>query len=118
MIFEKRFTTEVDIYYNGILLEVVDRFKYLGTMFYKNGCWNRTQKTLAEYGSFAMHNLNRLFQNITLFDNEKFKLFDCLIGPVLSYMYACEVWGFYGGQWLGIRYRIFSLWARDTVPYP
>ena len=20
-------------------------------------------------------------------------------------------------QWLGIRYRIFSLWARDTVPY-
>ena len=21
-------------------------------------------------------------------------------------------------QWLGIRYRIFSLWARDTVPYP
>ena len=21
-------------------------------------------------------------------------------------------------QWLGIRYRIFSLWARDMVPYP
>ena len=21
-------------------------------------------------------------------------------------------------QWPGIRYRIFSLWARDTVPYP
>ena len=94
MIFEKGFATEVNIYFNDILLEVVDSFKYLGTMFYKNGCWNRTQKTLAEYGSFAMHNLNRLFQNITLFDNEKFKLFDCLIGPVLSY--ACEVWGFYG----------------------
>ena len=94
MIFEKGRKTNVNIYYNGILLEIVDNFKYLGTMFYKNGCWNRTQKTLAEYGSFAMHNLNRLFQNITLSDNEKFKLFDCLVGPVLSY--ACEIWGFNG----------------------
>ena len=25
---------------------------------------------------------------------------------------------FHYRQWLGIRYRIFSLWARDTVPYP
>ena len=41
-----------------------------------------------------MHNLNRLFQNITLSDNEKFKLFDCLVGSVLSY--ACEVWGVHG----------------------
>ena len=72
----------------------MDNFKYLGAMFYKNGCWNRTQKTLSEYVSFEMHNLNRLFQNITLSNNEKFKLFDCLVGPVLSY--ACEIRGFHG----------------------
>ena len=41
-----------------------------------------------------MHNLNRLFQDITLSNNEKFKLLDCLVGPVLSY--ACEIWGFNG----------------------
>ena len=50
------------VFYNNIELEVVDNFKYIGTMFYKNGSWNRTQKCLAEYGPFAIHNLNRLFQ--------------------------------------------------------
>ena len=36
----------------------------------------------------------RVFQNITLSNNEKFNLFDSLVGLVLSY--ACEVWGFHG----------------------
>ena len=94
MIFEKGRKTTADIFYNNTLLEVVDNFKYLGAMFYKNGSWNRTQKCLSEYGAFALHNLNRLFQNITLSNNEKFKLFDSLVGSVLSY--ACEVWGFHG----------------------
>ena len=49
MIFEKGRRTDVHIYYNNIELEVVDSFKYLGIMFYKNGSWNRTQKCLAEY---------------------------------------------------------------------
>ena len=49
MIFEKGRKTEVHIYYNNIELEVVDSFKNLGSMFYKNGSWNRTQKCLAEY---------------------------------------------------------------------
>ena len=93
MIFEKGRKTSIDLFYNDTLLEVVDSFKYLGTMFYKNGSWNRTQKCLADYASFALHNLNKLFQNITLTDNEKFKLFDCLVGSVLSY--SSEVWGFH-----------------------
>ena len=94
MIFEKGRRTEVHIYYNNIELEVVDSFKYLGIMFYKNGSWNRTQKCLAEYGSFALHNLNRLLQDMNLKTNEKFKLFDSLVSSVLGY--AGEVWGFHG----------------------
>ena len=43
MIFEKGRKTDVHIYYNNIELEVVDSFKYLGIMFYKNGSWKRTQ---------------------------------------------------------------------------
>ena len=93
MIFERGCKTNFDLYYSNTLLEVVDNFKYLGTMFYKNGGWNRTQKYLSDYGSFAFHNLNRLFQNITLSDTEKFKSFDCLVGSVLSY--ASEVRGFH-----------------------
>ena len=93
MIFEKGPKTYIDIFYNDILLEVVDSFKYLGTMFFKNGSWNRTQKYIADYALFALHKLNKLFQNITLPDSEKFKLFDCLVGSVLSY--SSEVWGFH-----------------------
>ena len=93
MIFEKGRKTSIDIFCDNTLLEVVDSFKYLGTMFYKNGNWNRTQKCLSDYGSFALHNLNRLFQSITLSVKEKFKLFDCLVGSVLSY--SSEVWGFH-----------------------
>ena len=119
MIFEKGRKTNVNIYYNDVLLEVVDTFKYLGTMFYKNGCWNRTQKTLSEYGSFAMHNLNRLFQNITLSDNEKFKLFDCLVGSVLSY--ACEVWGFHGApdiERIHARFCKVCWMSKSQLTYP
>ena len=95
MIFEKGFPSEdVHIYYDDIELEVVDSFKYLGIMFYKNGSWNRTQKCLAEYGSFALYNIYKLFQDMHLNVNEKFKLFDCLVSSVLGY--AGEVWGFHG----------------------
>ena len=95
MIFDKAFPSEdVHIYYSDIELEVVDNFKYLGIMFYKNGSWNRTQKCLAEYGSFALYNLYKLFQDMHLNVNEKFKLFDCLVSSVLGY--AGEVWGFHG----------------------
>ena len=72
---------------------MVENFKNLGTIFYKHGSWNRQQKCLSEYGSFALHHLNRVFENITLSNNEKFKLFDSLVCTVLSY--ACEVWGFH-----------------------
>ena len=76
MIFEKGRKTDLHIYDNNIELEVVDSFKYLGIMFYKNSSWNRTQECLAEYGSFALHNLYRLLQDMNLKTSEKFKLFD------------------------------------------
>ena len=85
MEFEKGRKTYVNLYYNDSLLEAVDNFKYLGVMYYRNSSWKRTQKCLSEYGSFVLHNLNRLFQNITLSFKENFKLFDCLAGLLLSY---------------------------------
>ena len=94
MIFEKGRPTSTEFYNNNTYLENVENFKYLGVKFYNNGCWNRTQKCLSEYGSFALHNLYRLFQDVKMCTKEKFKLFDTFVGPVLSY--ACEVWGFHG----------------------
>ena len=39
MIFKKGRKTDVNLYYNDSLLELVDNFKYLGVMFYRNGSW-------------------------------------------------------------------------------
>lgn len=73
-------------------LEIVDSFKYLGVMFYKNGNWHRTQKCIAEYGTYSLHNLYKTLSNIDLPVIERFKLYDSLVGSVLSY--ASEVWGY------------------------
>ena len=43
----------------------------LGIMFYKNGSWNRTQKCISEYGSYALHNLYRLLQDMDMKTTEK-----------------------------------------------
>ena len=87
MIFEKGRKTDVHIYYNNIELEVVDSFKYLDIIVYKNGSWNRTQKCLAEYRSFALHNFFvQTFADMNLKTSENFKLFDSLLGSVLGYV--------------------------------
>ena len=92
MIFEKGKTANKLFYYSDIELEIVHSFKYLGVMFYKNGNWHRTQKCIAEYGTYSLHNLYKTLSNIELPVSEKFKLFDFLVGSVLCY--ASEVWGY------------------------
>ncbi len=93
LVFEKGRHTQTDIYYNGAKLETVESFKYLGIMFYKNGNWNRTQKCLSQYGSYALYNLNNVFESITLPVKDKCKLFDSLVRSVL--IYGSEVWGYH-----------------------
>ena len=92
MVVEKGRKIDDNLYYNDSLLEVVDNFKFLGVMLYRNDSWNRKQKCLSEYGSFALHNLNRLFQNITLFYEENIKLFDSLVARS-KLNYAAKVRG-------------------------
>ena len=92
MIFERGRSNNFRFYYNEQHLEIVESFKYLGVTFYKNGNWHRTQKCIAEYGTYALHNLYRTLSNIQLSTKEKLKLFDSLVGSVLSY--ASEVWGY------------------------
>ena len=93
MIFERGRPTTFEFRYGNTTLQAVDNFKYLGVTFYKNGNWNRTQKYIAEHGSFTLHNLLKVLSNIHLNIPEKIKLFDSLVGSVLSY--AAEVWGYH-----------------------
>ena len=93
MIFENGRKTTTMFRYGDVPLENVDNFKYLGVTFYKNGNWNRTQKYIAEHGSYVLHNLYKILSNVRFNIPEKFKLFDSLVGSVLSY--CSEIWGYH-----------------------
>jgi hypothetical protein len=58
---------------------------------FKNGNWSRSQKTIAQHASLALHNLFRLFQNVDLPISQKCNLFDTLIASILNF--GAEVWG-------------------------
>ena len=44
IIFEKSRSTKCDFVYNGITLDIVESFKYLGINLFKNGNWLRSKK--------------------------------------------------------------------------
>ena len=90
MIFEKGRHTLYDFYLNNSKLEIVTSFKYLGIHFFKNGNWHRTQKRLSQHAAYALHNLFSLFKHIEFSTTQKCKLFDVLVGSILSY--SAEVW--------------------------
>ena len=91
MIFEKGRHTSYDFNLNNTKLEVVTTFKYLGVYFFKNGNWHRTQKSIADHASFALHNLFSLFTQVEIPISQKCKLFDALVGSILNY--SSEIWG-------------------------
>ena len=78
-------------YINGQKIEIVESFKYLGISFLKNGNWFQTQKCIAKHAAFAMHNLFRILNTVELPTYQKCKLFDSLVGSILSF--GSEIWG-------------------------
>ena len=93
MVFEKGHSVKPKLYLNDEELEVVDSFKYLGVVLYKNGNWHRTQQHLAQHSMFALHKVLNVFHHVTLPVNEKCKLFDSMVGSILNF--SSEVWGFH-----------------------
>ena len=91
LIFEKGRHTRHSFSLCNKELEIVDSFKYLGTYFFKNGSWNRTQKLISQHSKFALHNLFIVFNQLDLDIKEKCKLFDSLVGSILNYNAA--IWG-------------------------
>ena len=108
MIFEKGRHTHFDFYLNNVKLELVDSFKYLGIHFFKNGNWHRTQQRLAQHGSFALHKLFSLFNQVELTISKKCKLFDVLVGSILSY--GAEVWGYHEAKDVEVLHTKFCRW--------
>ena len=95
MIFRKGGTLSRNMvfYYNGVALEIVKDFKYLGIVFTSGGSFSEAQNTLAGQAQKAIYELNKYLYKFTYISpKHKLDLFDKLITPILNY--SCEVWGF------------------------
>ena len=86
----------IDIYYDNERLEVVDTFIYLGVNLSSNASLYKAQKHLSEQASRALYSLNSLFESTHLGIQDKLKLFDALVSPIMNY--GSEVWGFHNSQ--------------------
>lgn len=95
MVFRKGGVLPRDLafYYNGVALEIVKEFKYLGIVFTSGGSFSEAQNTLAGQAQKAIYKLNKYLYKFTYVSpKHKLDLFDKLITPILNY--SCEVWGF------------------------
>ncbi|XP_045185370.2 uncharacterized protein LOC123543357 [Mercenaria mercenaria] len=105
MIFEKGRHTHFGFYLYNNRIELVDAFKYLGVYLYKNGNWNRTQKRIAQHGSYSLHNLFVVCNQLDLPISQKSKLFDSLVASTLNY--AAEIWGNHLGPYVELIHTKF-----------
>ena len=94
MVFRKRGDVRPNeiFVYKGNVLDVVNDFNYLGTIFNYTGTFSLNQEHLV---GKALKSLNVLMANCYKFDlkpNILCQLFDAFVGSVLSY--GSEIWGF------------------------
>ena len=79
--------------YNGLNLEIVDSFSYLGIKFTSNGSQEAGVKALSDQALRAVNNLLGLFRRVYFDIKTKLALFDALVTPIL--LYNAEGWGLY-----------------------
>ena len=86
----------IDVYCDNERLEVVDTFIYLDFNLSSNASFYKAQKHLSEKASRALYSLKSLFESTHLGIQDKLKLFDALVSPIMNY--GSEVWGFHNSQ--------------------
>ena len=79
-------------YYNGIALDIVNSFKYLGVVFSSNGSFRKAKVEIAKQAERAMYNLLAKCKNLALPIDMKIDLFNKMVKPIL--LYGCECWGY------------------------
>jgi hypothetical protein len=95
MVFRKggRLPGHLEFNYNGNILEIVNRFTYLGVVFTTGGAFTETQTLLAGQALKATYRLEKyLYKFVDISPKHVLDLFDKLVYPILSY--SSEVWGF------------------------
>ena len=77
---------------NGLELEVVNSFTYLGFILSKTGNFNLAKKSIADKGFKAMYEVLKLGRLHNLTTPCQLDLFDKMFKPVL--LYGCELFGY------------------------
>lgn len=78
--------------YEGVTIENVKSFCYLGIVLSRSGKFNNAKKHLVEQASKALYGVLRKIRYFSLPINCQLDLFDKVINPIL--LYSCEVWGY------------------------
>ena len=92
IVFGARNTDKFNFKFGDATLEIVDKYKYLGTYFSKSGSFLNARKHLVEQAKKAMYLLNMRIRNLELPVDLQLKLFDSTVLPIL--LYSADVWGF------------------------
>ncbi len=79
------------VYYNGVQIEPVTYYKYLGLVVSSRLNWHQAQFTLAQQATKALYCINRLIYECDLPFDHCYELFNKCALPVLTY--GSEIWG-------------------------
>jgi hypothetical protein len=94
MFFRKggRIARNTRLFYNGLEIEIVNKFTYLGIVFTSGGSFEQTFEALSGQALKSMFKMKLYLQKFTNLEvKHRLDLFDKLIKPILNY--GCEVWG-------------------------
>ena len=78
--------------FDNVVLEIVDDYTYLGTVFNYNNKFNKAKKKQVNQARGALYSLLAKSHELQLPLDIQLQLFDQVVLPVL--LYGCEVWGF------------------------
>ena len=78
-------------YFDGIKIDTVTYYKYLGVLFSTRLSWSPAQSLLASQGSKALHLISRLNYTYEFPFNASYNLFEKCIVPVITY--GSQIWG-------------------------
>ena len=98
MVFRKggRLSNNEQWFYNGVTLEIVNQFNYLGLVFTSGGSFMQATKMLSGKPLRGMCSLLSITRNMEVPLNIMLNLFDSFVCSILSY--ASEIWGFMNAE--------------------
>ena len=80
-------------YFDGIEIETVSSYKYMGLFITPKLIWSFAKNTLASQARKSIISMLKLQNSVGYFEfSELFKLFETMIKPII--LYGSEIWGF------------------------